>query len=268
VVGEDVVARARSPKRDKAFEMWKESEGEILLKEIASKLGLKDSQIRKWKNQDKWDDQMKGNVTKSNSNVTNKRGAPKGNQNAVGNNGGAPKQNQNSIKHGLFAKYLPKETLQIVYQMDGITPVDLIWMNIELQFAQIVRAQQIMFVENKDDTTKELKRHKDMDKGWEKEWEIQFAWDKHASFLTAVSRAISTLNGLIKQFDDMAHTNDERRLKLEQMKLGVEKSKVELGNLRGDTEGDAHQQASSYVEALNAQAEDVFADEVVEDEEA
>lgn len=64
------MARARSPNRDKAFEMWKNSGGTFLLKDIAAVLGIKDSQVRKWKNQDKWDEQLKGNVTKTKRNVT------------------------------------------------------------------------------------------------------------------------------------------------------------------------------------------------------
>lgn len=67
------MARARSPNRDKAFELWKESNGTILLKEIASQLGVTDSQIRKWKNHDKWEELIKSNVTKSKGNVTNKK---------------------------------------------------------------------------------------------------------------------------------------------------------------------------------------------------
>ncbi|UTW69882.1 hypothetical protein KHA80_03045 [Anaerobacillus sp. HL2] len=101
------------------------------------------------------------------------------NKNARGH--GAPKKNTNAIKHGLFSKYLPQETLQIVYEMDGISPIDILWMNVELQFAQIVRAQQIMHVNSKDDLTKELKRTKHTDSGWEEEYELQFAWDKQAS---------------------------------------------------------------------------------------
>ena len=33
---------------------------------------------------------------------TRKRGAPKGNKNAVGNKGGAPFGNTNAVKHGLY----------------------------------------------------------------------------------------------------------------------------------------------------------------------
>lgn len=69
--------RARDPNREKSFELWKEHKGDIKLKDIAEQLGLSDSQIRKWKSQDKWDDQLKGNVTKqtrkTKSNVTNQK---------------------------------------------------------------------------------------------------------------------------------------------------------------------------------------------------
>ncbi|WP_103110803.1 terminase small subunit [Brevibacillus reuszeri] len=51
----------------------------------------------------------------------------------------------------------------------------------------------------------------------------------------------------------------------EEQILKIEKMKLELGNLRGDTEGDAHAQNSGYAEALNVQAADVFADEVNKD---
>lgn len=64
------MARARSPDRDKAFKIWQESNGNILLKDIANQLGVSDGQIRKWKNLDKWDDKLKGNVTNNKSNVT------------------------------------------------------------------------------------------------------------------------------------------------------------------------------------------------------
>ncbi|PCN44771.1 hypothetical protein B9C88_08720 [Brevibacillus laterosporus] len=49
----------------------------MLLKDIAEQLGVSDSQIRKWKNQDQWE-------AKLNSNVTKRVGAPEGNKNAVG----------------------------------------------------------------------------------------------------------------------------------------------------------------------------------------
>lgn len=130
------MAKARSPNRDKAFEIWSDSIGKITLKEIAQQLNVSDSLIRKWKNIDQWDSKLNGNVTnekeESNGNVTinnvtkkrksggqigNKNaaghGAPRGNKNALGNDGGAPNRNTNAVKTGeyqtLWLEYLTEE---------------------------------------------------------------------------------------------------------------------------------------------------------------
>lgn len=64
--------RARSPDRDKAFNLWIESKGQRELKDIAAELGVSPEQVRKWKCADKWDAKTqkvtlpngKGHVTK------------------------------------------------------------------------------------------------------------------------------------------------------------------------------------------------------------
>lgn len=63
--------RSRSPNRDKAKQLYLESDGDIKLKDIADQLGIKDSQVRKWKSQDKWDEERKGALPKGKGNVTN-----------------------------------------------------------------------------------------------------------------------------------------------------------------------------------------------------
>lgn len=63
--------RQRSPNRDKAKVMYIDSKGKMLLKDIAAQLDVKDTQVRKWKSQDKWDEELKGNVTNRKRNVTN-----------------------------------------------------------------------------------------------------------------------------------------------------------------------------------------------------
>lgn len=65
------MARARSPNRDKAFEIYKNHDGDIKLIDIAKELNIKDSLIRKWKSQDNWDDKLKGALPIDKSNVTN-----------------------------------------------------------------------------------------------------------------------------------------------------------------------------------------------------
>ncbi|MGG1249900.1 terminase small subunit [Brevibacillus agri] len=48
------MARARDPNRDKAFEIWRRSNGEMKLKDIADQLGISEGTVRGWKNKDKW----------------------------------------------------------------------------------------------------------------------------------------------------------------------------------------------------------------------
>ncbi|EGP4879546.1 small subunit of terminase [Enterococcus faecium] len=100
------MARQRDPRRDEAKKIWLESNGEKQLKEIASELNVSDSQVRKWKSQDKWSAELKSNVTNGKSNVTNQGGAPIGNQNAKGNKGNSraspPVGNKNALKTGEY----------------------------------------------------------------------------------------------------------------------------------------------------------------------
>ncbi|QJD87891.1 phage terminase small subunit [Cohnella herbarum] len=82
--------RPRSDKREKAFMMWHNSGRKMKFVEIAKRLGISPSQVRKWKHEDVW-------KTKQ----PRKRGGQPGNVNASGNNGGgAPPGNKNNWKHG------------------------------------------------------------------------------------------------------------------------------------------------------------------------
>ena len=62
--------RQRSPSRDEAKRMYLDSKGKMLLKDIAKAVGKQDTQIRRWKSLDHWDEEMKGNVTIPKDNVT------------------------------------------------------------------------------------------------------------------------------------------------------------------------------------------------------
>jgi phage terminase small subunit len=68
--------RKRDPRRDEAFEIWKVSGGEMKLKDIAAQLGVSDTQVRKWKNLDQWEQKLKANVTIEKRNVTNTKDTP------------------------------------------------------------------------------------------------------------------------------------------------------------------------------------------------
>ena len=141
------MARQRSPNRDKAFEIWEASGRTVMLKDIAAQLGVSESQIRKWKNQDQWE---KVTLPKKKSNVTKKVGAPKGNKNAVGNKGGsAPEGNINAVKHGayqtIYAAYLPEEERKIYDQMPGEADLESEIKLLRLKMARLLNRQDTHF---------------------------------------------------------------------------------------------------------------------------
>lgn len=72
------MARERSPNREKAKKLYIESAGKMKLTDIAAELNIKDSQVRKWKSQDKWDENSKGALPFANGNVTIEKRAGKG----------------------------------------------------------------------------------------------------------------------------------------------------------------------------------------------
>lgn len=231
-------------------------------KDIAEKYNVTLNTVKSWKTRYKWD--RKSVHTNDKSMHTKKVGAPKGNKNAKGN--GAPKGNTNNLKHGFFAKYLPAEALAIIEDIQDKSPADMIWDQIMMQYAAIVRAQKIMFVEDKNEMIKELKKSKfdvietkDGPKQipTEIEYEFQFAWDRHASFLTAQSRAMTALSSLIKQFDNIAHESDERRLRMEQMRLTIDKTKAEITKLSTDSQGEKDVAAAlrGLVDAVNTETD-------------
>ncbi|WP_309479159.1 hypothetical protein [Brevibacillus agri] len=113
-------------------------------------------------------------------------------------------------------------------QIETRSPLDMLWDNIVIQYTAIIRAQQIMFVRDQQDETRVLKKQKDGETSFEQEWEYQHAWDKQATFLQAQSRAMATLQSLIRQYDDMCN----KGLATEEQRLRVEKLKLEVGKLR------------------------------------
>lgn len=233
------MARKRDPRRDEAFEIYKEHNGEITNRKIAEMIDVPEKTISAWKSRDKWNVVLQSEECSTTKESTKReRGAPLGNTNAKGNPGNKKasvmKQNSNAEKHGFLSKYLPDETQEIIEAMNAKSAADLMWDQITIQYAAILRAQKIMHVESKDEMIKELKREKmqgGKNPSQEVEYEFQFAWERQAQLLTAQSRAITELRASINHFIKLADEADERRLKLEQMQLSIDKTKVEIDKL-------------------------------------
>lgn len=199
---------------EQAYEDYKSG---LKYKEIAEKYDVTLNTVKSWKTRH-WN--KKGvHTNKGKKCAHKKKGAQPGNKNGTG-----PPGNQNAKKHGLFAKWLPEEVNQIIGEMPE-SPLDILWYNIQLQLAAIVRAQNIMYVIDKDDRTREVTLE-----GEAIAYDVQQAWDKQASFMMAQSRAMKTLESMIKQYDELLHKNWELATEEQKARLGLlqaQKKKLE-----------------------------------------
>ncbi|WP_195603789.1 phage terminase small subunit [Clostridium tyrobutyricum] len=220
--------RQRSPNRDKAFEIYKEHDGNIENRQIAKILNISEKTVSGWKCKDHWQNKLNGVLQKNMEYSERKKGAQPKNKNSKGHVSSVPKGNKNAETHGFFSKIFPPETIEIVEDIMVKDPLDMLWENIIIQYTAIARSQRIMSVKNQKDLTKVLKREKEStgetSDSWEKEYELQFAWDKQATFLQAQSRAMKTLESMIKQYDELLKSN----LATEEQKLRIEKLRAEV----------------------------------------
>lgn len=213
------MGRPRSPNRDKAYEVYESNRGQIPLNDIADMLNEKTSNIYSWKNKDNWDRKLKGDV-------------------------GAPKGNLNGLKNGMYCdpeKRLPSEFIKKWFPIGfkrayedsanmGISKLDKLGHSIDMLWARILLSQKITQVKNKSDMTKELKRTKfspgKFGDGREKEYELQFAWDKENSSLDTYSKAMERLTNMIDKYEKLLHANWD--LATEEQKLRIDKIKADL----------------------------------------
>lgn len=203
----------------------------LKLVDIAKQLDLPEGTVRRWKSTYKWDNERSDRESERSDKY---KGAQPGNQNASGH--GAPKKNSNAEKHGLFRKYLPEETFSIIQEMPT-DPLDVLWDQIQIAYAAIIRAQQIMYVSDKQDKTIEKVGEQNGNIFGEK-WEVQQAWDKQANFLKSQARAQGELRSMIRQYDELLHDNWE--LATEEQKARLKKLEAETDRIRnsGAAEGE------------------------------
>ena len=228
------MARAPDKRIEQAREMY--LQGRKLV-EIASQLKLPEGTVRRWKCTHKWDNERSDK--RSERSQKRKRGAQPGNKNSHG----GPPGNKKAEKYGFFSKYLPEETREIFSAIEEADPLDLLWHQIQLAYAAIVRAQRIAYVKDQEDKTTETVMSGDAEM-----YSIQQSWDKQNNFLKAQARAQSELRSMIKQYDEMLHkdweaASEEQRSRIEQIKAQTDKltgnnQEIEdLGEIEGEIYG-------------------------------
>lgn len=236
------MARAPDQRIEQAKEMF--LRGQKLV-DIARQLNLPEGTVRRWKCTRKWDNERSNKKCERSQ---RKRGGQPGNKNATG-----PPGNKNAEKYGFFSKYLPDETREIFSAIEHADPLDLLWHQIQIAYAAIIRAQRIAYVKDRNDKTIEKIEKKDGNVFGER-WEVQQAWDKQNEFLKAQARAQSELRSLIRQYDEMLHRDWELASEEQRTRIDVMRAKAQLND---ETEAED----DGFLEALNGSAAEDWADE-------
>jgi uncharacterized protein YjcR len=237
--------KAKNAKADVAFKLYKQG---LKLVDIAKQLDLPAGTVRWWKSSYKWDSAQ---LDKNSENSQLKKCSQLENQNSLDQVSSVLDQNKCAEKHGLFTKYLPKETLDIVHNM-SLNPLDILWDNIQIAYAAIVRSQQIMYVKDKDDNT--ILRKEDKGDNYAEKCEVQEAWDKQANFLKAQARAQTELRGLIKQYDKILHNNWE-------LATEEQKARIALLKTKAQTDNEIEVADDGFLAALNISAREDWSNE-------
>lgn len=220
---------------------WETSK--ITLKDLAAKHDIKLGTLKSRKSRESWSrDATKKDATKHKKVATQRNAKTVDKQkNRSGNPNPShkfPKHNSLQTKHGLYSKFLHNEQIEIIEAMDGLSIADQLWVQIEIKFSAIIRMQKIMWVEDASDTLSDESMVSSGSDGSMTSYKVAYAYEQYESYIKAQARAMAEYRNLIKQFKDLAHDEDERKLKLQLMQHQIDKTKKETEKLSQDTGDD------------------------------
>lgn len=142
------------------------------------------------------------------------------------------RKNKNAEKHGLFSKYLPDETMDLVDSLETLTTIDMLWDNIKIQYAAIIRSQQIMYVKDRADDDVHTTGESDVGMTVQ----VITSNERQSNFLQSQSRAMNTLSKMIRDYEELCKTNiatEEQKQRLEQIKANTEFTKERTKLIQG-----------------------------------
>lgn len=80
---------------------------------------------------------------------------------------------------------------------------------IRLYYAEIIRTESIFFVKDKDDYIREVKSEADTGKSSRTTYETIYPWDRQADLMEVQAKAMNTLAGLIKLYEELSNKDWE-----------------------------------------------------------
>lgn len=164
----DVIALGRGDsmaeyeeERQRARELYVQSAGEMSLCEIARQVGRPAGTVRVWKYSEGWERALHDE----------------------------PVSQSPAVRHGLYG--VPKRVRRIMEEARGLDDKALLREVILYQYAAIVRAQEILYAGDGDDTGTLAGGACGARDGTENDPRV--AWERHAAFMLAQSRAVTAL---------------------------------------------------------------------------
>ena len=141
---------------------------------------------------------------------------------------------------GLFSvQYFTDEALEIIDELMGEDPKDLLWKAIMILYASIIRAQKIMNVKSINDHSLQYSEN------------LQYAWDKQRGFIDSQAKAMQSLASMIQQYERMTDEATKRELEIEALRWKLAEMKGEIET--NDDDG--------FLQALSGSVEDIWNEE-------
>lgn len=248
------MARPRDPRRGEAKDIWLKSGGKLKLVDLAKQMNATSSTVRKWKAQDKWDNELKGSAPKSKRSAPKRsngtRGAPIGNHNAKGNAGGhAPKGNKNAVKTGEFETlmwdFLDDEEKALITDIptDPLIQIDMTIRELKIRQRRMmkrIKGIEEGMTQKQRRVLQELRKAKDVHTVEQDGVEIKIPVQTHKLVVTqveetefkkiddilnleeALTRVTDKLIKAVKQKQEITKSKGEERLKLELMQARID----------------------------------------------
>ena len=254
------MARARSPSRDKALEIYKQHNGNITNREIASMLNEDEKVIAVWKSRDKWNQVVQQSEQ---SCTTNKIDAKKTRKASKKANSRLKKEsyplqarpnNKNAVTTGefesIFFDTLEDDEIKLVDSIE-IEKRNLLIHEIQLLTVRERRMlKRIADLKNKEITLKSYKT------GIEKDADTDLKeFETALNQIQNIEEALTRVQEKKQKAIDLLHKFD-----VDEAKLDLEVMKTELAILKqGGDEGPVED--DGFIDALNAQVDEVWNDD-------
>lgn len=264
------MGRARSSNSIEAEKLYRKG---WKLVDIAKKLDVPESTVRRWKSTQDWESER----SDKKANVRKNKGGQPGNKNALGNNGGAPdgnknalgygapKQNKNAVTTGefetLFFDCLDEEEQELIEQV-SLDKNQLLLQEIQLltvrerrmlkRIESLKRTQEEQNGESQGMTAVKYKT------GVEKDKETDlFEYAGILGQIQNIENALTRVQASKQRAIDSLHKYgyDDARLEIELMKIELELAKQ-------DTQDDS-QEDDGFMTAIDKTADEVWGDDDV-----